>query len=82
MVPIASPDSFGGNCYLDCALDARKKSRRARVSRFIRDYFFVQLPATSPLLRRAQDTNFAANSTRGISVNYFAHRARHCVKVP
>jgi hypothetical protein len=44
--------------------------------------FFMQLTAISPLLRRAQDTIFAVKSTRGIPVNYFAQRARHCVKVP
>jgi hypothetical protein len=44
--------------------------------------FFAQLAATSPLRRRARDAILAVSSTRDISVNYFAQRARHRVKVP
>jgi hypothetical protein len=64
-----------------CSRCLKKIQSRA----FPRSYevsFFEQFPETSPLLRRAHDAIFAVNSTRGTSVKYFAHRARHCVKVP
>jgi len=44
--------------------------------------FFVQTAGTSSLWRHVRDAIFSANSTREISVNYLAQRARHCVKVP
>jgi hypothetical protein len=59
-----------------------KKNQSRAFPRSCAVSFFVQRPAISPTPRRARDGIFSANSTHEISVNYFAQRARHCVKVP